>query len=46
MYGDRRYLTETSSGLLIDYLINTIKWTLPGVMLYDGCRTRSASSSR
>src|SRR5688572_20288862 len=22
-----------------DYLINTIKWVIPGLLLYDGCRT-------
>ena len=26
--------------LLSDQLINTIKWVLPGVLLFDGCRTR------
>ena len=24
-----------------EYLINTIKWVLPGILLYDGCRTES-----
>jgi O-antigen ligase len=26
--------------LISEELINTIKWTLPGVLLFDGCRTR------
>jgi O-antigen ligase len=41
MYGDRSYLEhETTSTLIREYLINTIKWAIPGIMLYDGCRTR------
>jgi len=32
--------TETADNMIRDYLLNTIKWVLPGVMLYDGCRTR------
>jgi len=26
--------------LISDRLINTIKWVLPGILLFDGCRTR------
>lgn len=26
--------------LLSEELVNTIKWTLPGLLLFDGCRTR------
>ena len=26
--------------LISEELINTIKWVLPGILLYDGCRTR------
>ena len=33
-------LTYTTGSLISEYLINTLKWALPGVMLYDGCRTR------
>lgn len=28
-------------GLLSEELINTIKWVLPALLLFDGCRTRS-----
>jgi len=28
------------SGLISEELINTIKWVLPGLLLFDGCRTR------
>ncbi|MDT8300319.1 MAG: hypothetical protein RQ760_02475, partial [Sedimentisphaerales bacterium] len=28
------------SGLINDQLINSIKWVLPGILLFDGCRTR------
>lgn len=31
----------TMGKLVSEYLINTIKWVLPGILLYDGCRTRS-----
>jgi len=27
-------------GLIAEELINTIKWVLPGLLLFDGCRTR------
>jgi O-antigen ligase len=27
--------------LISEFLVNTIKWVFPGIMLYDGCRTRS-----
>lgn len=37
-----RGLLEMSLGELVsEHLINTLKWTLPGLMLFDGCRTRS-----
>jgi len=29
------------SSLISEELINTIKWALPGVLLFDGCRTRN-----
>lgn len=28
-------------GLFSEYIINTIKWVLPGVLLFDGCRSRN-----
>jgi len=38
---DRSYIQDYSVGSLVsEQLINTIKWVLPGVLLFDGCRTR------
>lgn len=38
---DRSYLDNYPlSSLISEELINTIKWTLPGLLLFDGCRTR------
>ncbi|HNO76801.1 MAG TPA: O-antigen ligase family protein [Phycisphaerae bacterium] len=31
---------ETIASLISEYFVNTIKWVVPGLMLYDGCRTR------
>ena len=28
-----------------EHLINTIKWVVPGLLLFDGCRTRNSASS-
>lgn len=40
-YLDPGYITWYPFRRLIsDELINTIKWVLPGVLLFDGCRTR------
>jgi O-antigen ligase len=37
-----RYGIQVSKMSLInDYLLNTVKWVIPGLLLYDGCRTRS-----
>jgi hypothetical protein len=45
MYADRGALTETTTGEMInEYLINTIKWAIPSIMLYDGCRTRERTT--
>jgi len=30
----------TATGMVSEYLINTIKWVVPGLLLFDGCRTR------
>ena len=30
----------TKSGILSEYLINSIKWIIPAFLLYDGCRSR------
>lgn len=38
---DRSHIEDYSMGSLIsEELVNTIKWALPGVLLFDGCRTR------
>lgn len=38
---DRSHIEYYPLGSLIsEELINTIKWVLPGVLLFDGCRTR------
>jgi hypothetical protein len=29
----------TLGGMVSEYLVNTIKFTLPGLMLFDGCRS-------
>jgi O-antigen ligase len=38
---DRSYLEGYPlKSMVSDQLINTIKWVLPGLLLFDGCRTR------
>ena len=37
---DRSLLEDSLLSLTSERLFNTIKWVLPGVMLFDGCRTR------
>ena len=38
---DRSYIQDYSlKSLFSEELINTFKWVLPGVLLFDGCRTR------
>jgi len=38
---DRSHIESYPLGSLIsEELINTIKWVLPGILLFDGCRTR------
>jgi len=38
---DRAYIENYAlKSLFSEELVNTIKWVVPGVMLYDGCRTR------
>lgn len=32
--------SPTVSSLWSDYLINTIKWVIPGILLFDGCRSK------
>ncbi len=41
MVMDRDHLGNfTLAGLVSEHLINTVKWVVPGLLLYDGCRTR------
>jgi len=41
MLVDRTGLEDITTGELIaDDLVNTLKWPLPGLMLFDGCRSR------
>ena len=40
MMADREALEEGSAYLVSEYLVNTVKWVLPGLLLYDGCRSR------
>jgi O-antigen ligase len=37
---NRDYLDESALSLTSEYLVNTVKWVIPGLLLYDGCRTR------
>ena len=38
---DRSYIEDYPlKDLISEELINTIKWILPGILLFDGCRTR------
>jgi O-antigen ligase len=42
MMADPTNLEYLSTGYLVgEHLINTIKWVVPGMLLFDGCRTRS-----
>ena len=42
MMADRRGLGEyTTAYLVSEDLINTIKWVVPGLLLFDGCRSRA-----
>ncbi|HEY3246209.1 MAG TPA: O-antigen ligase family protein [Phycisphaerae bacterium] len=41
MMADRAYMDGlTTEYLISEHLINSIKWVVPGLLLYDGCRTR------
>lgn len=41
MMADRSGLETYSTGALVsEHLINSIKWVVPGLMLFDGCRNR------
>jgi O-antigen ligase len=41
MMADRQNLEGFTTGELVSlYLLNTLKWVVPGLLLFDGCRTR------
>jgi O-antigen ligase len=41
MMADPPNIGSFSTGyLLAEYLVNSIKWVVPGLLLFDGCRTR------
>jgi O-antigen ligase len=40
MMADRTRLPESTGSLVSEYLVNTVKWVIPGLLLYDGCRSR------
>jgi O-antigen ligase len=40
MIADRSFLEESVLSLTSEYLVNTVKWVVPGLLLFDGCRTR------
>jgi O-antigen ligase len=44
LYSHPSYMVETRAGLIQEYLINTLKWSLPGIMLFDGCRTKERTT--
>jgi O-antigen ligase len=37
---DQSYLDESVLSLTSEHLVNTVKWVIPGLMLFDGCRSR------
>ena len=40
MIVDREDLAASFSYLISEYLINSIKWVIPGMLLFDGCRSQ------
>ena len=38
-YADFGVIVYSTGGLISDFLINTFKWVLPGLLLLQGCRT-------
>jgi O-antigen ligase len=41
MITNRDGLEDSTAYLVSEYLVNTVKWVIPGLLLYDGCRSRS-----
>jgi O-antigen ligase len=40
MVANPSHLNESLGGMISEHLINTVKWIIPGIMLYDGARNR------
>lgn len=41
MLADREHIEHLSTASLVsEYLVNALKWVVPGLLLFDGCRTR------
>lgn len=40
MFADRTYIWRPGTYLFSEYLVNTVKWLIPGILLFDGCRNR------
>lgn len=40
MMADRSLLTDSTGYLVSEHLVNTVKWVIPGLLLFDGCRSR------
>lgn len=40
MMADHSLLPDSTAGLWSEYLVNTVKWTVPGLLLFDGARSR------
>ena len=41
LWFDRSQLDLSTGRLVSEYLLNTIKWVVPGLLIFDGCRTRA-----
>ncbi|MCC7416117.1 MAG: O-antigen ligase family protein [Acidobacteria bacterium] len=37
---DRSYLDDSTTTLISEHLVNSVKWIVPGLLLFLGCRTR------
>src|SRR3954452_16007679 len=40
MYREHPYMPDDTAGLISEYLLNTLKWAVPGLLFFDGCRSR------
>jgi O-antigen ligase len=40
MLADPRHLGMSTTNLSIEYVFNCLKWVIPGLLLFDGCRSR------